>query len=379
VTQRLGLGVELRVPAPAAQVFDDAFEPVRVSVNPRRQPAAGVAAARDGREVVEAVEEAALRERLDDAERERAAAYAAAREADGRPLGRVQASDGPREPQVVDAPERPRKGVFEQEPPEPRQVGLEEAPPAQSPRAGRLPGRGALLLLAGEGGRAAPLYSQVEERARLPPQRPPPHPQPVEARVVEDRPPRRVRRAVLVLVAEHTVEQRVDVVRRAGRGVRGVPQPPIPEREEGVQLRLRLQLLRPRLGATLVRHRPVLRGVAQHRREQRRVLNVPFVEAPVVPDGDAVPGVSRGSARRGGGTTRRGGGRALLVLDRRGEGVLLRLAAPRRAGQVLQLLFEHLTEVQRQLDSILHGLHLRVAKGVLSRPVARGRRASRKL
>ena len=91
---------------------------------PSREPAADVAAARDGREIVELFEHPAPRERLYDAERERAAAYAAARETECRAL-RIKAVNLPvdaREPQVVYVPEVFGESVLQQQPPEAHEV-----------------------------------------------------------------------------------------------------------------------------------------------------------------------------------------------------------------------------------------------------------------
>src|SRR6185295_2407174 len=90
VVERRRLGLQLAGSGhPAAELVRDAVEPARVTVDPGAQEAAQIAAARDGREIVEGVQQVPAGQPLDDAETEDGAADTAARKAEGREAVRM--------------------------------------------------------------------------------------------------------------------------------------------------------------------------------------------------------------------------------------------------------------------------------------------------
>ena len=92
-----------------------ARQPPAVAVQPRREPAADVASARDGREVVEFLQQLVARESLQEAERERPAADAAAGERERGVPARVEPRVYRREAHVRDLLQLFGESLFEQE------------------------------------------------------------------------------------------------------------------------------------------------------------------------------------------------------------------------------------------------------------------------
>ena len=118
-------------------------------MQPGREPTADVAAARNGREVIELLQEVVAREPLDESERERAGAYAAARKTERLRADGVQTPVDGREADIAQPLQVVGEGLFEQEAVEVVECAAEEAT-----------GGGALL---GQslGGRAQPLVAEA--------------------------------------------------------------------------------------------------------------------------------------------------------------------------------------------------------------------------